>query len=152
LSGEHGDGVVEVKEVKGEDGLPDLRVTVDRSRILTTGKKAVGDFLTKLQVYRSMGDVENGRKMFEHYSEVPEDGNYPFAKWHAIVTNRRRPRAVLIMPNTKPEGEDSAKLITYPKGAEGKIQSWTERFSTEEFEHLQKILPNYIDSRTELLN
>ena len=47
---EHGDGVVDIKEVKDADGKPDLLMTVDKEKINTSGKKAIGDFLRKLQV------------------------------------------------------------------------------------------------------
>ena len=49
---EHGDGVVDIKEVKDADGKPDLLMTIDKEKIYTSGKKAIGDFLRKLQVRR----------------------------------------------------------------------------------------------------
>ncbi len=47
---EAGEGLVTITKLMGEDGEPDLIISLDRSRINTTGKKAIGDFLTKLQV------------------------------------------------------------------------------------------------------
>jgi len=146
---EHGDGVVKVTETVGEDGLPDLLITLDRSKILTSGRAAMGDFLRKLQVYRSMGDAAAGRKLFEHYAAVPADGPHPFARWHEIVVRKRRPRMVLTMPNTRPEAEASARLATYPAGLAGNVQSWVERWSADEYEFIEKLLPRIMDTRDE---
>jgi len=45
-------GLVEVSEMDGSDGQPDLLVTLDRQKIPTEGKAAIGQFLQKLQVQK----------------------------------------------------------------------------------------------------
>ena len=47
---EAGEGLVTIEKLVGEDGNPDLIVKLDRSKVNTVGKKAIGDFLRKLQV------------------------------------------------------------------------------------------------------
>lgn len=47
-----GEGLVSIDKFTGDDGEPDLVVRLDRSKINSTGKKAIGDFLCKLQVGR----------------------------------------------------------------------------------------------------
>ena len=47
---EAGEGLVSVDRTMGEDGEPDLLVSLDRSKINSVGKTAIGDFLRKLQV------------------------------------------------------------------------------------------------------
>ena len=44
------EGLVMVEKITGEDGNPDAVVKLDRSKINSVGKKAIGDFLRKLQV------------------------------------------------------------------------------------------------------
>ena len=50
---EAGEGFLDVKAVKGDDGKPDLLLTMDRSKIQSVGKQAIGAFLQKLQVRSS---------------------------------------------------------------------------------------------------
>ena len=52
---EAGENFVQLKELTGEDGEPDLLLTLDRTKITTVGKKAIGDFLQKLQVREYCG-------------------------------------------------------------------------------------------------
>lgn len=41
---------MKVEEVTGDDGMPDLLVTLDRNKIMSVGKPALGKFLQRLQV------------------------------------------------------------------------------------------------------
>ena len=63
-----GEGFVDVKEVKGEDGNPDLLLTMDRSKLVSVGKPAMGEFLKKLQVFKSLGDVASAKVIKIIYS------------------------------------------------------------------------------------
>ena len=47
---EAGEGLVGLEEMTGDDGKPDARITLDRSKIRTVGKNAIHGFLCKLQV------------------------------------------------------------------------------------------------------
>lgn len=47
---EAGEDLVTITKTTGEDGHPDLVIQLDRTKINTLGKKAIGDFLKKLQV------------------------------------------------------------------------------------------------------
>ena len=43
-------GLVSIERTTGDDGKPDIIVKLDRNKIETLGKKAIGEFLQKLQV------------------------------------------------------------------------------------------------------
>lgn len=144
---EAGEGLVTITETKGDDGFPDLRLSLNRDRIHDVGHKAMKEFLCKLQIYRSMGDSDAGRAMFEKYSEVPSEGPFPFGKWHEIVVRKRRPRMVLSMPNTRVVG-DEVELVSYPETTESVAKSWVERFSPEEFDSIEAELKSHIESWT----
>lgn len=44
------EGLVSLTECTGEDGKPDLLLSLDRSKIDTVGRQAIADFLLKIQV------------------------------------------------------------------------------------------------------
>ena len=54
---EAGDDLVKVQTVTGEDGEPDILLSLDRSKIISVGKPAIGNFLKKLQVHLYTGNV-----------------------------------------------------------------------------------------------
>ena len=48
---EAGDGLVTIKETVDEDGKGNLMIELDKEKIQTVGKDAIGKFLRKLQVW-----------------------------------------------------------------------------------------------------
>ena len=67
---EAGQDFLTIKEVTGEDGKPDLLISMDRSKIMSVGQPAIAQFLLKLQVYKSTGDIAAAKNMYDKYSEV----------------------------------------------------------------------------------
>ena len=87
---------VKVKEVLGEDGKPDLLLTMDKSKVESVGKPAIGQFLKKLQVYKSLGDFETADEMFTKFSKVTDQ----WLQWRDIVVDRKQPRKMKVQANT----------------------------------------------------
>ena len=53
---------------KTDDGKETFMFTVDRSKLRTSGYKALSDFLHKLHILKSIGDFESAEKFFNQYS------------------------------------------------------------------------------------
>lgn len=137
---EAGEGFVTVKAITGDDGKPDLLLTMDRTKVETVGKPAIGDFLQKLQIYKSTGDIESARKMYDYYSAVNDERpGFPWASWRNIVLDRKQPRKMMVQANTKIEDE-KLRLVEYAPSHEGMMESWRDRFTQEEHSELDKIL------------
>ncbi|KAI9006395.1 peptidase family M49-domain-containing protein [Hyaloraphidium curvatum] len=117
-----GDGFVTIEETSDEDG-PNLVVHLDRSKILTVGKAAIGAFLQKLHIYKMTADFENGSAFYRDHTAVPDS----MLAWRDIVLSRKQPRKQFVQGNSflKPDG--TVEWRDYPETPEGLIQSWIER-------------------------
>ncbi|OQV25422.1 Dipeptidyl peptidase 3 [Hypsibius exemplaris] len=142
-------GVASVKSLTGADGKPDLLVSLDRKRIPTDGKKAMGEFLLGLNFYRSTGDVEGAKIFYDSYTSLKQPGNEEHIKWHKIVVERKKPRPLVVQPNTviasdSPSACQTIKgaqqcffevhLKNYDGTAEGMIQSYLDRYTDTSLE------------------
>ncbi|XP_034746579.1 dipeptidyl peptidase 3 isoform X1 [Etheostoma cragini] len=127
---EAGEGLVGLEEVTGQDGKPDARITLDRSKIPTVGKNAIHKFLCKLQVLKATADVDGGRALYEGYSTVSDSGAHNFLRLRETVLLRKEARKMFVQANTRVNG-DSVELVEYEGSVAGLIQSFTERFQDE---------------------
>ncbi|KAI8808913.1 peptidase family M49-domain-containing protein [Cladochytrium replicatum] len=100
----------------------DLRIHLDRTKIRSVGLPAVGEFLKKLQVYKSIADAETGTAMYNEITAVPHE----LLALRDIVLARKQPRKVFVQANTLIQ-DGNVVLKDYPATAEGLIQSWLDR-------------------------
>ena len=60
--------MIEINFEIAEDGKDTFSLKFNRSKLRTVGFKAVCDFLHKIHVYKSIGDIETAETFFNHYS------------------------------------------------------------------------------------
>ncbi|CAD5209170.1 unnamed protein product [Bursaphelenchus okinawaensis] len=125
---------VTIKQTTDSKGAPDLLFQLDRSKIISVGKPAIGEFLKKLQYYKSTGNSEEGLKFFNKWSEVSDE----HLKWREVCLARRKPRRVLVQHNTVKEGNE-VNIVEYQASAEGLVQSVLERHPDEAMEELLQV-------------
>jgi dipeptidyl-peptidase-3 len=112
-------GVMTVTHDKAKQSLT---VKVDRSKIRTHGKPALGKMLLHLHMFRCTADVEGCRTYYEDLSRV--DGDY--IEWRETVLVNKPPPLIFVHANTF-SSEDTVTLKEYEPTIEGVIQSWAER-------------------------
>lgn len=112
-------------EYNGDD-VTDLKINLDRSKILTVGRKAVGDYLQKLHIYKSTADVETGTKFFNDMTSVEPE--FWGQKIRGEVLRNKQPRKVFVQANTfVDEATGKVTIKHYDPSTEGMIQSWVDR-------------------------
>ncbi|KAK8108992.1 peptidase M49- dipeptidyl-peptidase III [Apiospora sp. TS-2023a] len=117
---QHGKGVIRVEVNPISE---DLFVQVERSKIVTHGKPALGLMLRKLHIWRSTADVEACRPYYEALSVV--DGEYE--TWRHIVVSKSEPKWKFVQPNTFLQEDGSVTLREYEASNAGIIKSFFER-------------------------
>lgn len=114
-----GEDFVKIERV-GDD---DLRVVLDRSKILSVGKPAVGKFLTQQQVFKSTADAKAGHEMYSRMTAVPDEW---ISHHREIVLDKKQPRKLLLQANMQLDG-DKVQIKEYSADLPGFIQSYLER-------------------------
>ncbi|KAI1295277.1 peptidase family M49-domain-containing protein [Xylaria venustula] len=115
----NGHGVITITHTKHPQKLT---VQVDRSKIRTYGKSALGEMLLRLHMYRCTADVEGCRGYYEALSEVGSQ----HIEWRETVLANKPPPMVFVHANTFLDG-DIVRLKEYSPTIEGLIESWAER-------------------------
>lgn len=104
------------------DGGRRVVVKIDSERIMSHGRKAVGELLLRLHIYRCTADVENGGAWYEELTSVDE-------YWQSIreiVLQNKPSRVHLVQANTFLV-DSKVVLKQYEPTVDGLIQSWVER-------------------------
>ncbi|CAM1507779.1 Fc.00g046270.m01.CDS01 [Cosmosporella sp. VM-42] len=114
-----GGGVIAVTHNRPKQSLT---VRVDRSKIRTHGKPALGKMLLHLHMFRCTADAEGCRTYYEELSRV--DGEY--VDWRETVLVNKPPPFIFVHANTFLDG-DTVTLKEYEPTIEGVLESWAER-------------------------
>ncbi|KAJ1331512.1 dipeptidyl-peptidase III [Microdochium nivale] len=108
------------------DNVSGLTIKLDRSKILSAGRKAVGEYLQKIHIYKSTADVETGTKFYNDMTSV--DPEFWGQKVRDEVLRNKQPRKVFVQANTfLDEASGKVTLKHYEATPEGIIQSFAER-------------------------
>lgn len=99
-----------------------LQVHVDREKVISHGKPAIGRMLLRLHMYRCTADAQGCRTYYEDLSSV--DGDY--LTWRDIVLAQQQPKWKFVQANTFIE-RGQVVLKEYNPTNEGIVQSWAER-------------------------
>ncbi|KAF2105431.1 dipeptidyl peptidase III [Lophiotrema nucula] len=101
-----------------------LKVSLDASKIITHGRKAVEAFLLELHMWRCTGDLQSATDRYEKLTSVNDE-------WiqirDTVVAQPSKPWAY-IQGNTFIKGDNDVELREYEQSPAGVIQSWAERF------------------------
>lgn len=141
---EAGEGLVALKRTTGADGEPDLEINLDRAKIATVGKAAIGKFFLALQVHKSLGDVTVGTAMYEKYSHVDED----MIGVRKIVMARKEQRKLVVQPVLQMDVQKNVQLKTFDATPAGMIESFVARFPAEDpalYDLYENELPYMLD-------
>jgi len=106
-----GEGLISIEEIMDEDEKPDLRLKLDRSKIQTVGKKALGELLLKLQVYKATADVQSAQRLYRKITSVNNNGVYPWLNWREIMLSKEEAQRLCVQPNTVLTGGNSQKVF-----------------------------------------
>ncbi|KAK9432371.1 peptidase family M49-domain-containing protein [Lipomyces doorenjongii] len=120
---EYGDGSFVKLRYTDTATFDDLEIEVDRTKIMSHGRKAVGEYLMKLHVYKSSGDVEKGRQLYLETTAVPAE----LAKFRDVVLRKKMPRRQFVQGNTFVYEDGEIEYREYEESAEGMMKSFVER-------------------------
>lgn len=127
--------VIEEKKRKGEQGEEDyLIVHLDRKQIKTTGKKAIGDLIRELQIFRATADVEGATKFFEPYFKITKEDEKTkeqkgflsleqFYKYREIAIKHKTPRRLELFYDLEKKENGSIEMRKFEKSFKGVIES-----------------------------
>lgn len=101
----------------------DLVISLDRTKILSHGKPAVSDYLTKLHVYKSTADVQAGHTLYKDMTTVSEE----MQSYREVVMRLKQPRKVFVQANTVLKEGGEVELREYEATCEGLVRSYGER-------------------------
>ncbi|VVT46966.1 uncharacterized protein SAPINGB_P001476 [Magnusiomyces paraingens] len=111
-----------VKLETSKEDYSDLVISLDRSKILSVGKKAVGDYLQKLHIYKTTADYANGSALYNEMTEVGPE----LAKFRDIVIKSKLPRKQFVQANTVIE-DGKVVFKEYESTPVGMIESFAAR-------------------------
>lgn len=106
-----------------EENMDDLKITFDESKLNNTAVDVLGDFLLKLHVYKSTGDVTKGVAYYNDITDVTDE----YSRFRQIILSKKLPRKQLIQANTFADASGQVEVREYEESEVGMIQSFADR-------------------------
>lgn len=104
---------------------PKITARIDRTKIVTHGREAIGKLLLQLHVWRCTADITAARATYETLTTVTEE----WLEIRKIMCHVIRARSgAWVFANTFIDADGKVELKEYPATLEGIVQSWAERF------------------------
>ncbi|CBZ23453.1 metallo-peptidase, Clan M-, Family M49 [Leishmania mexicana MHOM/GT/2001/U1103] len=110
--------IVQITE-NAEEGV---LITLDRERIATDGRQAIGDLLVNLNVNKATADAKRGGAYFENMTVVSDQ----YVHYRDIIMARRKPRKQYVQPHTFISG-DTVEVREFAGSVEGVVESFVTR-------------------------
>ncbi len=107
-----------------KDEKGDWFCSLNEAAIETKGRAAIGDFLTRLNVYKATANAEAGRALYEKYTRP----DARFLQIRDYVLAHRKPRHVWVQPVTDLTADGQVILREYPATWRGVIDSFVDRY------------------------
>lgn len=98
------------------------RVRIDESKIESCGRKAIGELLLHIHIYRCTADVEAARKYYGELTAINDE----WLSIREIVASHKLKRGIFVQSNTVLEGQ-RVGIKEYAQDAGGVLQSWADR-------------------------
>ena len=107
-----------------------LRITLDRTKIESHGKPAIGLFLQKLQIFKSTANYKAGKELYDKYSSVSEE----FIAFRELVLEYKKPRRIMVQPHLTMAKEGASITLndSFTLDAGGMIESFQQRFPVDQ--------------------
>ncbi|AIN95535.1 dipeptidyl-peptidase III, putative [Leishmania panamensis] len=105
-----------------EDAKEGLLITLDRERISTDGRQAIGDLLVNLNVNKATANVKRGSAYYEGMTVV----NDKYVCYRDIIMACRKPRKQYVQPHTFISGE-TVEVREFAGSVEGVVDSFVTR-------------------------
>lgn len=101
-----------------------LTVHIDRSKILSHGRPAIGLLLLKLHIYRCTAQVAECKRFYEDLTRV--DG--VFLEYRDLIMSEKKVlKDVFVQANTVCADGGGVEVKEYEASARGMVKSWFER-------------------------
>ncbi|KAG5487101.1 hypothetical protein LSCM1_07773 [Leishmania martiniquensis] len=105
-----------------EDAEEGILITLDRERIATEGRQAVGELLVNLNVNKATANAKRGTAYYENLTAVSDQ----YVRYRDILMARRKPRKQYVQPHTFISGE-TVEVQEFAGSVEGVVESFVTR-------------------------